>query len=157
MSTLSFLFILAFAVLLAGAAFQDVRSRTISNLWPLALILLFGIAFSLDVVKGGLGSHALHFVLALLAGFALFAAGWFGGGDAKLYAAAALWFTLGDALYLLLSVALVGAVLAIGHLVIMMTRKRADPARRKTLREAQLAYGVAIALGALVALPRALA
>jgi prepilin peptidase CpaA len=149
--------LVAFAALLAGAALQDVRSRTISNLWPLALVLLFGLACFLGVTKDAPGSHALHFALALVAGFGLFAAGLFGGGDAKLYAAAALWFPLGDAFYLFLSVVIVGAVLAVVHLSVVMMRTRHDPERRKTLRQRELAYGVAIALGAMLALPHALA
>ena len=149
------LFAVAFVLLLAGAAVQDIRSRTISNGWPAALLLLFGFAWWSGVIAGPLGSHLLHFAIALIVGILLFAVHWVGGGDAKLYAAAALWFTLGDAIYLFLCVALFGAILALVHLVIaMIGNSRAEKTR--SLREKKLAYGIAIAVGAVIALPHAL-
>ncbi len=137
-----------FAVLAAviGAAVQDIRARTISNLWPLAIVILFIPAYALGIVAGALWSHALHFLIALGAGMALFALGWFGGGDAKLYAAVALWFDLGRALPLLLFVALAGVVLALLHITAVLMRRTGGTGSR-SVREGKIAYGVAIAIG----------
>lgn len=146
----------AFVLMLAGAAVQDVRSRTISNAWPLAFMLLFAVAWAMGAITGSLGSHLLHFGIVLLVGILVFALDWVGGGDAKLYAAVALWFALEDGLFLFLSIALSGAVLAIVHLTLALIGNRAE-SRRKSLRERKLAYGVAIAVGAIIALPRAFA
>lgn len=140
------------SILLIGAAVQDIRSRQISNLWSLAIIFLFVIAYMLGTLKGPLLSHILHFGLALAVGMGLFALKWFGGGDAKLYAAIALWFTLGTGLYLFVSVALAGLVLAFLHLTFRLFQARENRAR--AIREGKIAYGVAIAAGAIMALPQ---
>lgn len=143
----------AVAVLVAGAALQDWRARTISNAWPLALLILFAIAWPLGAVAGPLGSHLIHFVLALLVGMGLFALGGIGGGDAKLYAAVALWFDLRYALYLFLCVVFAGALLALIQIGVHMTRHSGEQ-RTRALRQGKIAYGVAIALGTLAALAR---
>ena len=140
------------SLLLAAAAFQDVRTRTISNGWPLAILALFPIAYGLGVLGGPLLSHGLHFVIALVIGMALFALGWFGGGDAKLYAAIALWFPLSSAIYLFFGVVMAGLVLAIGHLAVRMFQS--SETRARAMREGKIAYGVAIAAGAILSLPR---
>lgn len=150
------IFAAAFILLLGGAAVQDARLRNISNAWPVTLILLFAAAWPFGLIAGSLVSHMLHFAIVLVVGILLFAVHWVGGGDAKLYAAAALWFPLGDALYLFVSVALSGAVLAIAHLLIALAGKRRT-GDGKSLRDRKLAYGIAIAAGAVIALPRALA
>ncbi|MBT2187254.1 A24 family peptidase [Sphingobium nicotianae] len=138
--------------LLVGAAFQDLRTRSIANGWSVALLVLFAVAYALGVIAGPLVSHLLHFALALSVGMILFALRWFGGGDAKLYAAIALWFSLGNSLYLFVSVALAGLVLAVAHLLIRMVQSKETRAR--AIREGKIAYGVAIAAGAIAALPR---
>jgi len=152
MNYLAIGFQLVVSLLLAGAAIQDLRTRTISNAWPAAIIALFVAAYPFGVLIEPLASHLLHFALALAVGMALFALGWFGGGDAKLYAAIALWFTLGTSLALFVSVALAGLVLAIAHLVIRMVQP--SETRARAMREGKIAYGVAIAAGAIAALPK---
>ena len=57
----------------------------------------------------GLGAGAVM----LIAGFALFAAGIFGGGDAKLLAASALWFGWPGIARYIFVVALLGGLLAL--------------------------------------------
>jgi prepilin peptidase CpaA len=108
------------------------------------------VAFPFGVIPGTLGSHLLHFALALAAGMGLFALGWFGGGDAKLYAAAALWFALDRAVYLLLCVVIAGAVLALVHIGIRLLRRPGE-GRARNIKDGKIAYGVAIALGAMTA------
>lgn len=146
MPHISIYFNTALILLLAGAALQDMRFRQISNGWPLAIVLLFVPGFLFGALPGPLWSHCVHFALALAAGMGLFAPGWFGGGDAKLYAAVALWFPLGTALYLLVSVTLAGAVMAL--MLIGRALVRSGEARQLArTRQGKVAYGVAIAAG----------
>lgn len=140
-----------FAVFCAVAAWLDLTQRRIPN-WLCGLTALAGLA---AVAASGslddLGSHALHMILALLGGVALFALGGFGGGDAKFYAGTAAWFALGQALQLLLCVALAGLVLLIGWFI--YRRLRRIPIRRSNHGPFDgLPYGVAIASGAIAAM-----
>jgi prepilin peptidase CpaA len=139
--------------LIVGAAIQDFRTRTISNGWSVALIALFCGAYLFGAVPGGFAWHGLHFLIALLVGMGLFSLGWIGGGDAKLYAATALWFDIGHGIYLFLCVVIAGAVLAIVHLSVRMLRHSGENTMR-SIRKGKIAYGVAIALGAVVAIAR---
>lgn len=150
MSHLQPWFQLAVLALLTGAAMQDLRTRTISNGWPIAILLLFLIAYASSAIPTPIGSHILHFTLALAVGIGLFALGWFGGGDAKLYAAIALWFGLARAPYLLFCVAIAGMILAVMHLTVRMFQTQENRAR--AIREGKIAYGVAIAIGASLAM-----
>ena len=145
---------LAVSALLAGAAVQDLRFRTISNGWPIAILSLFLIAYASSAVTVPIGSHILHFSVALAVGIGLFALGWFGGGDAKLYASTALWFGIARAPYLLFCVAIAGMVLAVMHLTVRMFQTQENRAR--AIREGKIAYGVAIAIGASVAMTQGL-
>ena len=154
MSPAGFIVLFPLAGFLLGAAIEDARTRTIANGWSLAILALFVIGFPLGAVSGALWSHLLHFAIALGVGMALFAMGWFGGGDAKLYAATALWFDLDHALHLFVAVGLAGFVLALLHLSLRLL-KRGEGLRR-SMRESKLAYGIAIAVGALIALPTVL-
>lgn len=99
---------------------------------------------------GMLGWHAAHAAIALVAGMLLFRIGLFGGGDAKFYAAVAAWFPLAAAPRLLISVALSGLAL----LVVWFVYRRATgkPISRNGDNPGdKLPYGIAIAIGALVA------
>src|ERR1700722_9252436 len=79
--------------LLALAAASDLFTMTISNRVSLALAAGF---LALAVLSGmGLYDVLLHVgagATVLIVAFACFAMGWVGGGDAKVAAAAALWF-----------------------------------------------------------------
>jgi prepilin peptidase CpaA len=72
----------------------------------------------------------------------LFAAGMMGGGDVKLAAALALWFTPMEMLKLAVVMSLAGGVLTL--IVLMLHRRR----RKAGKRRPQVPYGVAIAVGA---------
>lgn len=91
-------------------------------------------------------SHVLHALIALLAGMALFAGGVIGGGDAKFYAALALWFPLDQGFRLLLLVSLAGMMLV---LVMWGLIWRGEPAGTDC-RARGVPYGVAIAVGAVI-------
>ncbi|MEE2525514.1 prepilin peptidase [Hyphobacterium sp. HN65] len=153
------LLLLVFAFLMVLAAAKDAMSYTIPNWLSGVLALAFPMAaLFLGMSWMDFGLHALTGLIALMIGIALFAPGWIGGGDAKLFAAAALWFGWPDAAMFLAKAALMGGLLAVG----LMMLRRAAPATglpRSWLTGTLLAeggpapYGIALAAGALWTLP----
>ena len=80
------------AAVFLSAAVTDLRNRTIPNLIPMAAIALFvawGITNEAQLTLWM--SHAAVGAVVLIGGVALHAGGAWGGGDAKLLSAAALW------------------------------------------------------------------
>lgn len=150
------LFLLPLAIFGGVGAWSDITRRRLENRLCLA-ILLAGLAASFLIGGWSLaGSALLHAAIALLGGMALFAAGVFGGGDAKFYAGFAAWFPLQQGLYLLVSVALSGLVLLAAWMILRrLPRKQADGlvgiAEQEQDLFAKLPYGVAIALGGVAA------
>ena len=155
------LVLLVFPALLALAAGWDIASYTIPNVLPLAMIGAFLVfAFAAGLPGASFGSHLAAGAVGLAGGFAFFAFGLIGGGDAKLFAAAALWFGFGD----LASYALVASVLG-GGLTLVLLAIRRVPLPQMLARQGWLArlhdpragipYGVALAAGALAVLPGA--
>lgn len=128
---------LVFAVTLVAAAVRDLRDRTIPNLLPAILVAAFvPAAWFGQLGAGGTALHAAAAVTALAVAAALFALGAWGGGDAKLVAAAALWIGFVPMPRFLLIMALAGGVLALALLLAQG-------------RRAKVPYGVAIALAGL--------
>lgn len=152
--------LLVFPVLVIVAALRDVTSYIIPN-WISGLLILgfFPAAFALGLPLGMIGLHVIVFVVALAAAVAMFALGWIGGGDAKLFAAAGLWLGWPAAGTFLLVTAAAGGAVALGLLglrSIWLRRYAANgPAwlgRLATPGES-VPYGVAIAFGAMAAFP----
>jgi prepilin peptidase CpaA len=150
--------ILIGAVMIAGAVY-DATTLTIPN-WVSGLLLgLFPIA----ALVAGLswaeaGIHVGVAFAALLAGMGLFAAGTIGGGDAKLFAAIALYVGATAFGFYLFAVALAGGVLA--GLFLAMRWVASSSANTRFSRLGTLIkvgpgipYGVAIAAGGLFVLP----
>ena len=141
------------------AALKDLTSYTIPNWISLALAG----AFVLVAVAAGLplqtvGAHVAAGFLALLAGMVLFALGWIGGGDAKLLSACCLWFGWPGGRDFLLDTALAGGGFALFLIAARNQMVRAFVpfsgwAGRLTTPGEPAPYGVAIALGALIAFP----
>jgi len=157
----AFLVMMVLPLLLALAAGWDLASYTIPNLLSAAIIVIF-LAFALIAGLTGaqFGFHLAAGLVALAAGFGLFAAGFIGGGDAKLFAATALWFGFGDLAHYAVIAALLGGLLTIA---LLMARRLPLPAvlarhgwiaRLHDARQG-IPYGVALAAGALVVLPGA--
>lgn len=145
--------------LLIAAAIWDTARYTIPNLIP-ALIAL---AFVLCALSSGLPLAAAgwNFAIGLLAltiGFVLFALGFIGGGDAKLFAAIALIMGRDHALSYMLAAALFGGGLTIALIwlrnmpVPAMLTSQAWLMRLHDPREG-VPYGVALAAAAFVLLP----
>lgn len=148
-----------FPAFMAYAAASDLVSMRISNRIALGLIAafaLFAVACQLSLPQ--IGWHLAAGGLMLVIGFAMFAFGWIGGGDAKLAAATALW--LGPEL-LFSYVAL--ASLAGGFLTLWIISWRDHPLPEFAARQAWInrlhapktgiPYGIALALSALVVFP----
>jgi prepilin peptidase CpaA len=151
--------LVAFPAAMAFAAASDLVSMTISNWLSLFLIAMFGLcAVLLGLSWNEIGWHLAAGGLVLVVCFGLFAAGWIGGGDAKLAAATALWFGFGQLLPYLLCAAMFG-----GILTLLILRLRSFPlpvmaenwpwARRLHAANEGVPYGIALALSALVILP----
>jgi prepilin peptidase CpaA len=149
---------LVFAAPLLAAAYTDFWSMKIPNIVSLAMAA--GFFLTLPLTWQGLpvfGEHLIVGTIFFLAGFAMFAFGWLGGGDAKLMAAISLWFGWGDALPFILATTLFGAALGI----VLMFGGQIVPLRLRTsafgMRLFQggkdMPYGLALAAGALYVWP----
>ncbi len=149
-----------FPLCLAYAGFRDLYTMEIPNWVSVALFAAF---FPTALAAGWSGDALLANFLAgaavLGAGIVLFAAGVFGGGDAKLLAAATLWTGWGVLPAYLFLVALSGGVLA---LVLLAFRHLPLPARWTAIPWIQrlhrdresIPYGVAIAAGGIILFPQ---
>lgn len=148
-----------FPALMAFAAASDLFTMTISNRVSLmlaagflALALLSGMPF-LDILAH-IGAGATVLVIA----FGCFAMGWIGGGDAKVAAAAALWFGFGHLLNYLLYASLFGGALT---LLLLQFRQWPLPWQlagqpwllKLHAKETGIPYGIALAIGALMIYP----
>ena len=152
--------LLIFLALLLTAAISDAVRFRIPNWIPAAMIALFPV-FMLATLPGFpvAGLHLLAGILALLLGMALFAPGWIGGGDAKLFAAAALWFGWSGLSTFLLATIIAGGLLSV---VLLIGRRMVlfSPTMAVRMDGTALAtggavpYGIAIAGGAFWALSR---
>ncbi len=159
-SAFQFALLLVFPVMVVIGALRDLTSYTIPN-WISAVLILafFPAALACGLKLDELGLHLLVGVAALAAGMAMFALRWIGGGDAKLFAAAALWLGWPAILFYGLQTAVAGGALAVALLSLRSPLLRpyvlSGPAWFSRLADPEEAvpYGVAIAVGALLAFP----
>ena len=115
MTDISALLILTiFPAAMIAAAVCDFFTMTISNKVSLGLICGFLVmaAFSGMEVKA-IGMHLLAGLAMLSISFSMFAKGWIGGGDAKLFAATAVWIGWSSLLEYVLLTSFLGGVLTI--------------------------------------------
>jgi prepilin peptidase CpaA len=127
-----------FAAAMLISAALDIRARRLPNSLNLAIALgFFPWAWASMLGWEQLGVHVAVGVVVLGIGFALFATGVIGGGDAKMGAAVALWIGLSfDLLRFFIVMSFAGGILAVCALIWQaVTRK---PVTRA------LPYGVAI-------------
>lgn len=150
----------AFAGLVLTGAVRDLISYRIPNWIPFAILGLFpvaGLAAGLSLPTFGM--HAAIGAAVLVAAMGMFAMNWVGGGDAKMFAAVAFWMGWPAVMDFLLWTAISGGVLAVGLLSLRSPALRpvilGGPPWLAKLSEPGGAspYGVAIAFGALMALP----
>lgn len=136
--------IIPFALGAVGAVW-DILHRRIPN-WLCALFAL-ACGARLFMFDGweALGSGGLHALVALVVGMLLFRMGWFGGGDAKFYTAAALGTPLATAVDLLFWTAMAGLGLVVVYGLMRLFVRKRDKEKAKKL--GILPYGVAIFIG----------
>ncbi|MCC6983701.1 MAG: prepilin peptidase [Bauldia sp.] len=150
---------LAFPLAMLYAALSDLLTMTIANRISLFLAAAFvAAAFLVGMDLSTIGFHVLAGAVVLLAGFGLFAAGWIGGGDAKVASAAALWLGWGGLGEFLVLSSIFGAVLAIVLLnfrkvVLPVAVVRQEWVARLHHPETGIPYGIALAVAALAAYP----
>ena len=161
MITLQAILLTIFPTLVIIAALTDLVSFTIPNKISLGLLAVFVPAtLLLGQPLPAIGVSLAVGVVALLAGMAMFAVGWIGGGDAKLFAVVCLWLGLTSMPVFLLVTALAG-----GGLAVFLLNARSAWIRphlngapawlgRLATPGADVPYGVAIAAGALAAFPQ---
>jgi prepilin peptidase CpaA len=153
------LLLVALPLLLAAAGAYDLASFTIPNFLQAALLAGFA-AFSLALHLGAsvIGLHLLAGLIGLVLGFALFALGYVGGGDAKLFAVVLLWLGFKDLMPYTLVATVLGGVLTISLIALRRVPLPAVLARQGWIlrlhdSKAGVPYGVALAAGVLVILP----
>jgi prepilin peptidase CpaA len=141
----------ALPVILVWAAAVDILTRKIPN----TVVLLLTACFAIFAVAAGMpfaqiAAHAACASAVLLFGFLLFSLSMVGGGDAKLLAAASLWFGFDSLLLFLASTALAGGVLSLAYLAVSAARVGLG---QEDALVRSIPYGAAIAAGALAMLP----
>ena len=154
--------VIGFAAVLVWAAVQDLFTLRISNWTTLAVLALYPVYVLSAAQTVALPAALVLGGLVFLVGFVLFHFKLFGGGDVKLLAAVALWAGAPLVVGFLLTVAVVGGVLAIVSMTPLRlllpymaaaTRIKVDMAR---LMQLQIPYGVPIAAGGLFVAARLL-
>jgi len=151
--------LILFPALMAFAASSDLFSMRISNRVSLALVA----GFLVLAVASGMGAHdvLLHVgagAIVLVIAFACFAIGQVGGADAKIAAAAALWFGFAHVMDFLLYASLFGGALT---LLLLQFRQWPLPVSfagqpwlvRLHDKESRIPYAIALAFGALMIYP----
>lgn len=142
-----------------GAAAYDVATLTIPNWISLVLIALFPlVAFSAGIGWSEIGVHVAVGFGALVLGIGLFAARLIGGGDAKLFAAIALYMGGAGIGPYVFAVAVAGGALACVLLLARWIASHGMAARfvwlsHLTKAGAGIPYGIAIAAGGLFVFP----
>jgi prepilin peptidase CpaA len=149
--------------LMIFAAVSDCASLRIPNwLTGLTAVAFFPMAWATGMPLMEVAWHLLAGFILFFAGYALFALRLFGGGDAKLMAAAGLWFGTSDSLNFLIMTAIAGGILA---LIVaawsafslnweISGSNRTLPLRQRLGQWApKVPYGIALAVGAILAFP----
>jgi prepilin peptidase CpaA len=154
-----FLSISIFPLLMIIAGAGDALSLRIPNKLTLTIFAaFFPLAWATGMPLAVFGMHVLTAAILLAVGFLLFSAGLFGGGDAKLMAAAGLWFGSSQALPFLIFTVMAGGALALCVAlwsVISMSWNvhEVSWAKKISSLKPNVPYGYALAIGAILAFP----
>ena len=151
--------LILFPALMAYAATSDLLTMTIPNRVSLVLVVGFlALALASGMSPEDILAHVGAGAVVLVVAFGCFAMGWVGGGDAKVAAAASLWFGFAHLLNYLVYASLFG-----GALTLLLLQFRQWPLphalasqgwlSRLHAKESGIPYGIALAIGALVIYP----
>lgn len=157
---IAFLSVTLFPCLMIIAGAGDAFSMRIPNWLTLTIAVAFlPMALATGMPWSMIGLHALVGLAMFVAGFAFFAFGLFGGGDAKLLAAAGLWLGWPDLMPFLIMTAFAGGVLALcvgawSLINISSEIKDGSIFRRLGTIKPNVPYGYAFAIGAILAFPQ---
>lgn len=149
-----------FPALVIVGGLHDLTTMKIPNWVSLALVgIFFPAALLAGVAPADIAAHVGVGVAALAVGMAMFALNWIGGGDAKLLAAGCLWMGVSGVLPFLLWTGVAGGIFCL----LLMSARAYYPMVAPAISRAwvvnlmqpkgDIPYGVAIAVGALMALP----
>jgi prepilin peptidase CpaA len=151
--------LLLFPALMAFAAASDLFTMKIPNRVSLMLVLGFlALATASGMSAHDIMMHVAAGAAVLVIAFACFAMGWVGGGDAKVAAAAALWFGFAHLMSYLLYASLFGGALT---LLLLQLRQWPLPLMlagqpwlaRLHDKQTGIPYGIALTIGALMIYP----
>ena len=159
------LHILSLAILptlLIGAATSDVMTYRIPNwLTLLTAALFFPMALATALPLAAYTWHILGGLLLFLIGFILFQFNLLGGGDAKMMAAAGLWFGMGNVMHFMTGAAIAGLIqvtfMVLWSLFMLSTEISGEGSKlsgfwaRLRPMSPNVPFGFAIALGGIVA------
>lgn len=155
---LPFLVFFIFSTPQLMAALNDANAMKIPNRIPLIAFLSFFLV--LPFTWAGIPVFLEHLNVCLVVfavGFAMFAFGWMGGGDSKLLAGTAIWFTWSDIFTYILLTTVFGAILTIilvvGRAFIPIRILTTPWAQMMLKDEKKIPYGLALAAGAICTLP----
>lgn len=156
---LDFAILIVFPAAMAFAAAMDFFTMTIPNRLSMALVIGFCcLAPFVGMDLATLGSHVASGTAMLAIAFVFFAMGWIGGGDAKLFAASALWIGHQNLMDYAFATALLGGVLTLAFLGLRMTPLPAGLARQEWIARLYdpdhgVPYGIALAGAGLLVYP----
>jgi len=150
--------LLVFPVAMTCAAAFDLLTMTIPNKISIALMIAFFVVAPLVGLSwSAIGIHATTGAAVLVLGFALFAGGYMGGGDAKLLAAASLWLGHESLLNYFLAIGALGGVLSLAILGLRRIPDAYIPSldwvQRLHSKSSGIPYGLAIGGAALMLYP----
>ncbi len=151
--------LLVLPAVMAFAGATDLMTMTIPNRIAVGLAVAFFVTAPLmGLSLEQIFMHTAAGMAILAVAIVLFAVGGFGGGDAKLLAAGALWIGFDGLLPYLVNVTLFGGLLALAILVFRKLPARAYPIPDWALRlhapKSGIPYGIAIAASALLIYPQ---
>lgn len=145
-----------FPLLMAYAASSDLLTMRISNRLVMATVIgFFLVALIAGLPLETIGMHVACAAAVLVVGFAFFAFGWIGGGDAKLAAATTLWLGFGMMLPYVVYASLLGGALT---MAILAARRWPLPDRLRRIAwldrlhdsKTGVPYGIALAAAGLL-------
>ncbi len=152
---------LIFPGLMALVASLDFLTMTIPNPITAILVLAYFALAALCLPSQAVFSDVSCSLTILVMTFALFSAGWIGGGDAKLAAATALWMGWSSVFAYGIAASITGGLLTLG---LLTARARPLPAfleefpgiRRLHDPKTGVPYGIALAAAGLIEYPHTL-